>query len=255
MNLLYEILFFLLGIFAGKFFHKVGEAIPKKERILSSHDVCANCGHTLKWYEGIPLFSYILSRGTCHYCKGKIDILSTYISFFTGILFVVAFYSFSFSYELLVALGIVSLLMIIVVSDLNYLIIPDEVLITFSIYFILISLIFTGLSNTFHHLLYGIFLFGIMYLVMMIGKKKKKKETLGGGDIKMMFLFGFLLDPFLGILSVFIGSLFALPISLFLLWKQKEPVIPFGPFLLIALTFLFFTKLTTHDVLTFLQFR
>ena len=255
MNALYEILFFLLGIFLGKFFHKIGEAIPKKERILSSHDVCENCGHTLKWYEGIPLFSYLISFGKCHYCKGKIDVLSTYISFFTGLLFSVAFYSFSFSYELLVALGIVSMLMIIVVSDLNYLIIPDEVLIFFSVYFILLSFLFTGISNTFYHILYGILLFVVMYLVMVIGNFVLKKEALGGGDIKMMFLFGFLLDPFLGVLSIFIGSLFALPISLFLLCKQKEPVIPFGPFLLIALTFLFFTKLTTHDVLTFLQVR
>ena len=88
---------------------------------------------------------------------------------------------------------------------------------------------------------------------MVIGNKALKKESLGGGDIKLMFLFGLVLDPLLGAFSIFLGSLFALPMSLYLLYKQHEKVIPFGPFLLIALTFIYFTKLTTPMILSWLN--
>ena len=68
-----------------------------------------------------------------------------------------------------------------------------------------------------------------------------------------MFLFGLVLDPLLGTLAIFLGSLFALPMSLFLLYKNHEKVIPFGPFLLIAFTFLYFTKITPDMIVSFLR--
>ena len=89
---------------------------------------------------------------------------------------------------------------------------------------------------------------------MWCGEKVLKKESLGGGDVKMMFLFGLVLDPLLGTIAIFLGSVFALPMSLFLLYKNQEKVIPFGPFLLIALTFLYFTKITSPMIVSWLQF-
>lgn len=253
MQAIYLTLFFILGTLMGSFFTVVGLRLPKKENFTTTRSHCDNCHHELKLSEMIPLISYIIQRGKCRYCKKSIDILSSYIEFFTGVLFAVAYYSFGFSYELLIALGIVSLLMIVVVSDLTYLIIPDEVLITFSIYFIIIQLLNLGLKGAIGKIMTGIFLFLIMYLIMLIGNKLLKKESLGGGDIKMMFLFGLVLDPLLGIFSIFLGSLFALPVSFFLLYKENEKVIPFGPFLLIALAFLYFTKLTTPMILNFIN--
>lgn len=236
----------------GSFYTVVGLRLPKKENFINSHSHCDYCKHKLKLYDMIPLVSYIIQRGKCRYCGNKIDALSTYIEFFTGVLFAVAFYSFNFSYELLIALGIVSLLMIIVVSDITYLIIPDEVLVFFSSYFIIIQILNLGWQGAIGKILTGLFLFAVMYIIMIIGNKLLKKESLGGGDIKMMFVFGLVLDPFLGILSLFIGSIIALPISVLLLYKQHEKVIPFGPFLLVSLTLIYFTKITTDMILTWL---
>ena len=80
-----------------------------------------------------------------------------------------------------------------------------------------------------------------------------KKESLGGGDIKMMFIFGLILGPFLGACSIFIGSALALPVSIYFLYKDKERVIPFGPFLLIALTLLYFTNITPELIINFIK--
>ena len=76
---------------------------------------------------------------------------------------------------------------------------------------------------------------------------------MGGGDIKMMFIFGLILHPFLGVISIFLGSCLALPASLFILMKNKERIVPFGPFLLIALTLIYFTHLTPQLILDFFK--
>lgn len=252
MNILYLIIFFILGSLMGSFLTVIGLRLPKKENFTTTHSHCDSCGHVLYLYEMIPIISYLIQKGKCRYCKAKIDILSTFIELFTGLLFAVAFYAFGFSYELLIALGIVSLLMTVVVSDITYLIIPDELLIFFSIYFIIIQILNLGIVGAFYKILTGLFLFSIMYLIMIIGNKVLKKESLGGGDIKMMFVFGLILDPLVGVVSLFLGSIIALPISLVLLIKQKENVIPFGPFLLIALTCLYFFQVTSPMILEWL---
>ena len=251
MEILYLIIFFILGTILGTIYTVIGLRLPNNEKIFIKRK-CKKCGHDLSTLDLIPLLSYIIGKGRCRYCRGKIDILFPYMEFFTGLLFSVAYYSFGLSYHLLIALGMISLLMIIVVSDLTYLIIPDEVLITASIYFLIIQLLNLGIKGAINQVLSGLFLFTTMYIVMLLGNKLFKKESLGGGDIKMMFVFGLVLDPLLGILAIFLGSLFALPMSLYLMKKNNEKVIPFGPFLLIAFVFIYFTKITPSGLMNLL---
>lgn len=243
MEILYLIIFFILGMLFGSFLTVVGSRIPKGEDFIKGHSHCDKCKHELSLLDMIPIFSYLFLRGRCRYCHTKIDGLSTYMEFFTGILFSLAFSVFGFSYELLIALGIVSMLIIISVSDISYLTIPDEVLIFFSGYFIIIKCLASGVLASLFSILSGFCLFGIMYLIMILGDFLFKKESLGGGDIKMMFVFGLLIDPVLGLLVIFIASLLALPVSLFILLRKKENLVPFGPFLLISLMFIYFTKI------------
>ena len=253
MEILYLIIFFILGTVLGTIYTVIGLKLPNNEKIVVKRK-CKKCHHELSIKDLIPLVSYTLSKGRCRHCKGKIDILFPYMEFFTGLLFSVAYYSFGFSYQLLIALGMISLLMTIVVSDLTYLIIPDEILIVASVYFLVIQFLDLGLKGAISHLLSGVFLFTIMYTVMLIGNKAFKKESMGGGDIKMMFVFGLVLEPLLGTLTIFLGSLFALPMSLYLMKRNNEKVIPFGPFLLIAFVFIYFTKMTPDSLMKFLGF-
>ncbi|MDO5003146.1 MAG: prepilin peptidase [bacterium] len=254
MELTYILLFFILGTYMGSFYTVVGLRLPKKEDFIFSRSRCDQCKHQLSLIEMVPILSYFLLKKKCRYCDSKISPLSTYIELFTGVLFAVSYYSFSFSYELLIALGIISMLMIIVVSDLTYLIIPNEVLVFFSIYFIIIQFLSLGLKNTIIHILTGLFLFILMYLIMILGNHAFKKESMGGGDVKLMFLFGLVLDPLLGALTIFLGSFFALPISLFLYFTNKEKIIPFGPFLVMALAFIYFTKIDSSMIINWFKF-
>ena len=253
MKSLYLIIFFLFGTFFGSFFTVVGLRLPQKISFLKGHSHCDSCGHDLNFSDMVPIFSYVFLGGKCRYCHQKISPLSTYMELFTGVLFALAYYSFGLSYSLFIALGIIAMLIIISVSDMTYLIIPDELLVFFTVYFVIFEFLDLGFKLTFLQILSGLFLFFVMYLIMLIGNKVFKRESMGGGDIKMMFIFGLILHPFLGVISIFLGSCLALPASLFILMKNKERIVPFGPFLLIALTLIYFTHLTPQLILDFFK--
>ena len=106
-----------------------------------------------------------------------------------------------------------------------------------------------------------------MYLMMMVSSAIFKREALGGADIKLMFIVGLTLAPiysqvtqkellvaFLIIfLVIIVASLIALPISIYLLVRNKEHVIPFGPFIVAALLIIYFTKIDVSDVFNWLM--
>lgn len=243
MNLFYLIIFFLLGLFMGSFFTVVGLRLPKKENFITNRSYCDHCHHELSFLDMVPLFSFLFLRARCRYCKKKISDLSSYMEFFTGVLFALAYYAFGLSANLLIALGIVSLLIIISVSDITYLIIPDELLVFFACYFLIIITISQGVLATIFSACSGLVLFAVMYGIMLFGNYVFKKETLGGGDIKLMFVIGLVVSPLSGLFVIFLASVLALPVSLFILMKKKQKLIPFGPFLLISFTFVYFTQI------------
>ena len=254
MRLVYIILFFIVGLFMGSFYTVVGSRLPKREDFVKKRSHCDNCGHNLSFLDMIPIISYIFLRGKCRYCHEKISPLSTYMELFSGILYALSFFVFGRSYELFIALGIVSLLIILSVSDISYYIIPDEILIFFTGYFLIVITIKSGVMSALYALLSGIVLFGFMYIIMLLGNFIFKKESLGGGDIKLMFVIGLVLNPFLGIVVIFLASFIALPISLIILWKKRQNLIPFGPFLLIGFTLIYFMQLSMSTIIEFISF-
>ena len=253
MNIVYLITFFIVGLFFGSFYTVVGLRLPKNENFITNRSYCDKCHHSLSFLDMIPILSYILLKGRCRYCKEKIDGLSTYMEFFTGVLFALSYYAFGFSYELFIALGIVTMLIIISVSDISYYIIPDELLIFFIGNFLIIKTLSSGIIGAFFSIFYGLILFGIMYLIMLLGNFLFKKETLGGGDVKMMFVFGLVLHPLLGLCVIFLGSFIALPVSIMILVKKHQNLVPFGPFLLISFAFIYFTRIDINMIMNFIK--
>ena len=253
MQSLYLIILFVLGTLFGSFFTVVGSRLPRGENFIKKRSHCDNCKHNLSFLDMIPILSFLFLKGKCRYCGKKIDSLSTWMELFTGILFSLSYFTFGFSYQLFFALGIVSLLIILSVSDISYYIIPDEVLIFFSGYFIVLTTLNRGIKAALLAILSGLILFFFMYIVMLLGNFLFKKESLGGGDIKLMFVIGLVLHPFLGLFVIFIASVIALPISLIILWRKKKNLVPYGPFLLIAFMLIYFTRLDMKIIIDFIR--
>ena len=155
MDIVYLIIFFILGTLMGSFFTVVGSRLPRGEDFIKSRSHCDNCTHELSLLDMVPIISYLFLRGRCRYCGTKISPLSSYMEFFTGVLFALSYFIFGFSYELLIALGIVALLIIVSVSDISYYIIPDQLLIFFSGYFLIITCLNSGVMSALFSILDG----------------------------------------------------------------------------------------------------
>ena len=87
MDIVYLIIFFILGTLMGSFFTVVGSRLPRREDFIKSRSHCDNCTHELSLLDMVPIISYLFLRGRCRYCGTKISPLSSYMEFFTGILF------------------------------------------------------------------------------------------------------------------------------------------------------------------------
>ena len=244
MEYLYLIGFFILGTILASFYGVVGDRLPKNQSILKpKYSYCPNCKKRLRWYELIPLFSYLIQLGKCRECKKDIPFMYFFIELVCGLLFAVCYYSFGFSYELIVGLTLVSFFTIVIVSDLKYMIIPDEVTIIASLIIIVVNFLNFGLTEGLIKIGYGLITFGTMYLIMLMGNFIFKKETLGGADIKLMFIAGLVLHPLIGVIVIFVASCIALPISLVIYLTDKEHIIPFGPFLAASIILMYFLKI------------
>lgn len=255
MKIVYTIFIWIIGCIFGSFFNVVGYRIPNNLSIVRPGSFCPKCKHDLKWYELIPVFSYIIQGGKCRCCYERISIIYPIIELTTGVLFATSYFVFGFSYQFVIAIIISSLLVIVIVSDINYLIIPDEVTLFFCILMFVVKLIFEGVKGAGLSLLSGLFLFVLTYLIMLLGNWIFKKESLGGGDVKLMFFVGITIGPVLGTFSIFLSSLIALPLSLLVYLKDKDNVIPFGPFILIALFALVLFEVDAISILNLFKVR
>ncbi len=238
---MYYIIAFILGLLFGSFYLVVATRLPKNESIVKPDSHCDNCQKKLKWYELIPIFSYLFLKGKCAKCHTKISILNPLIELFTGLLFLLSYILFGLSYELLISIIISSVLVIIFITDFKSYLILDSPIVIGSILLIIINIFNKSFSTTLLIIGQALIVTTVIFLVKIIGDKVFKKESLGGGDIKLMIFVGLLLGIKLGLISFALSAFLALPYALFLIFNKKEKEVPFGPFIITAafLVFIF----------------
>lgn len=246
------LLFFIFGTIFGSFYNVVGYRIPKGESLLYPSSHCTKCNHKLKPLELIPIFSFLIQGGKCKKCKDKISWFYPIFEFSSGLLFAFSYIVFGFSLECLLSIVFISMLLIIIISDYQTMIIPDSILIVFSILIIIIKFFIVGISGVGISILHALGSFIFMLLLKLFGDFLFKKESMGGGDIKLMAVFGLMFGFPMSIVSVFIASFVGLPISLIILKKNNSHEIPFGPFLAVAAILIVLLKLDINSILNLL---
>ena len=110
------IIIFLVGTILGSFYLVIGSRLPLKENIFTGRSRCDSCYTQLKWYEMIPIFSYLWQRGKCNYCHKKINILHLIIEIVTGVLFLIGYLYYGLNISLGIYLVSISLALIIFIS-------------------------------------------------------------------------------------------------------------------------------------------
>ena len=190
MELYIYIIIFIFGSIMGSFLNVLAVRLSNNESIIYPRSHCHNCNHKLKWYELIPIISYIIQKGKSRCCHTRIPISYLIVEIVTGALYCTAYHSFGFTNELIISLIFISSLIVVIISDIEYMIILDEVIASSCIIIIILYLSLFGLEFTVNKILSAILAFITMYVIKLIGDHLFKRESMGGGDIKLMFLFG-----------------------------------------------------------------
>ena len=244
MTIYISIVLFIFGIIMGSFYNVLATRLPQNRSIVRPGSHCDFCKEQLKWYENIPLLSYILQMGKCRHCK-KIIPFNIFVSeLATGVLFVFSYLYFGISYEFFIMMILSSLTVIIFVSDFKYMIILDSPLVISAVLIFILKWTYYGINNALLSLLNGLLVFLVMLLVGFVGKKAYKREALGGGDIKLSFVIGMILGIQLSMVSLIFSTFLALPYALATIVLKKDSEVPFGPFIVSSLliVFLYYDK-------------
>jgi len=219
---------FILGLILGSFYNVVGLRVPEKQSIVAPRSACPHCHHQLTSFELIPVFSYMFLGGKCRQCKARISPIYPLMELATGLLFVLAPLILGWTNELFVAWTLISLFIIIFVSDITYMIIPDKVLLFFTGIFLLERIVIP-LQPWWDSLAGAAAGFLLLLFIAVISK-----GGMGGGDIKLFALIGFVMGIKLVFISFFISALYGAIFGIIGLMtgkvKRKNPI-PFGPFI------------------------
>lgn len=238
---------FILGLIMGSFYTVVGLRSPQNESIIKPRSHCVNCNHQLKWYELIPVISWIIQKGKCRSCGEKISLIYPIIELITGLLFMVAYLLYGISYEFFTMIIISSLLVIIYVSDFKYLVILDGPLFLFYILILGLKYYYFGYKTFIISLISGLVLLLFMLVIKIIGDKVFKRESLGGGDVKLVMLFGFTLGIRLSFISLIVGCFLAFPFAIYYVFTNKQREVPFGPFLITGMLIIYLLETQILD--------
>lgn len=245
MTLYYSIFFFVFGAVFGSFFNVVGLRLPKKEPFHDDRSYCPHCKTELTAKELIPIVSFIIQVGKCRTCKARISPLYPMIELATGLLFLYSFLQFNLRIELITAILFISLLMIVFVTDITYMLIPNRLLLFFLPLFIIMR-IYEPLRPWYDAIIGAIVGYGLVAIIIIVSK-----GGMGAGDMKLLGLLGIVLGWKLVLLTFFLAAFLGAIIGGFLMLikrvKRKQPI-PFGPYIVIAAIISYFYG---EEVVTF----
>lgn len=248
------LLLFFFGLSVGSFLNCVIFRL-KSEKNLMGRSFCPHCKHILSWKDLIPLFSFLILKGKCRYCRKKISWQYPLVELSTGLLFSLIYFFFSTLYfsldnfvvgmvALFFLFSIICFSIILFVFDLKYYSIPDKIIypaIFTSFFFNLyLSLFLFNSLEFFKNSLITTFLSALFFFSLWFFSKGK---AMGFGDWEVIVFLGFFLGFPKILICIFSAFFLGAIVSLILIFLKKKTLkseIPFVPFLIIGALFSFF---------------
>jgi len=247
-------LVFIFGLLIGSFLNVCIVRLPRDRSIVKPPSHCPGCREPIRFYDNIPVISFLLLRGRCRACGEPISWRYPLVECMNAAFFVLIAREFGVSGEAFLLMAFCSSLIVITFIDLDHQIIPDfitlpGILIGISIAPLVMSALGEPLPFYLGRLMphAGHYLAGFVNSVtgMLCGavpllaigwlwEKLRHIEAMGGGDVKLMGMVGSFLGWKGALLTIMLGAISGsiIGIALILLKRhQMEKVIPFGPFL------------------------
>ncbi len=227
-----NILIFIFGILVGSFLNVCIIRIPKHKSIITEPSHCMNCKYRLKWYDLVPLASWLILKGKCRKCGQPISKQYPIIEAVNGIAWVLIFIIRGFKYDLVYDvttvcyLALFSALLVLSVIDFR----TYEIPLGCNIFILAVGLIhlFVDYSNWLQYVigLTAVSLF--LYIIYVVSKGR----GIGGGDVKLMAACGLLLGWKLNIIAFVLGCIVGSVIHIVRMKiSNKDHVLAMGPYL------------------------
>ena len=229
-TIFFAIIIFLYGIIIGSFLNVCIYRIPKKENIVTTRSHCMSCGYQLKWYDLIPLFSWLALGGRCRKCKAKISVQYPAIEALNGVLYLIVFLCYGVSIETLLYCLMASALLALSVIDFR----TFEIPLGFNVFIAVLGLVrvLTDLTNWREYAVGFFAVSTVLYIIYVLTKGR----GIGGGDIKLMAASGLLLGWKCNILAFLLGCIIGSAIHLLRMrFTNAERVLALGPYLSIGI--------------------
>lgn len=247
------ILAFLFGTVFGSFFNCMAWRIAHHESVLKGRSHCAVCGHTLGIADLIPVFSWLLLRGRCRYCKEKISPRYVAAELVCGCGFVLSFLRYGVSWRTLQVIVLFCILLALSLTDFEIYEIPDRFILAGIVWYpasswlmdrrlsltgMTVSILQDGESltlsawgqNLLAGLIGGFAIGGGMLFLSLLFDHLLGKESMGGGDIKLFFMTSLYLGLLQGLFSLILSCIAGLVIAA--LMRRRR--VPFGPAISLA---------------------
>lgn len=220
------IVVFLYGITIGSFLNVLIYRLPKKENIVTTRSHCMSCGYQLKWYDLIPLFSYLALGGRCRKCKTKLSVQYPVIEALNGVLYLVVFARYGLSIDSLLYCLLFSTLLALSVIDFR----TYEIPVGFNYFILALGLVrvATDYTNWLQYVIGLVAVSFVLYLIYQISKG----AAIGGGDVKLMAATGLLLGWQCNLLGFLLGCILGSVIHIIRMKvSNANHVLAMGPYL------------------------
>ena len=238
---MFYIIVFIFGSIWGSFSNVCIHRIPDNISVISDRSYCPSCKKLIKWYDNIPLLSFIILKAKCRSCSAKIKTKYFIIELISALSFVLIFHLYGISFTTLLLFILSICFTIIIFIDMKHFIIPNELTFTLMIIGFLKSFdpylnqyLFPNYLNS---LIGGVIGYSIIWFIIFAYKKIRNKEGMGLGDAKLLsaigFWFGWISIPFILFFSSFAALIFAVP-GLLNKSKNMSSQIPFGPYIILG---------------------
>lgn len=226
------IMLFLLGLCVGSFCNVLICRIPKEEEFVRTPSHCMTCGHELKWYELIPLFSWLAQGGKCRACGVRLSAQYPIVEALNGVMWLLTGLLFRGDW-LTVGLycGLFSLLLVLSVIDWRTFIIPNGI--NLAIFLLGVARLVTDLDNWLTYLI-GMLSVSLVFLLLHV---LTGGNGLGMGDVKLVAAAGLLLGWQKMLLAVLVGSLSGAIIHSVRMKHGADRKLAFGPYLAAGIWF------------------
>ncbi len=189
-------MFFLMNFFAFIFGAAIGSflnvcifRLPAKTSIVKPRSQCPYCQHPIRNGDNIPLISFILLRGKCRDCGGKISWRYPLVEFITALLSLLLFLKFGLTLKFLIFFIFTAVLIVITFIDLDHQIIPDIITLPGIPIFFLLAVFVVKIPWL--EALIGLLIGGgVLFAIAFVYELLTKREGMGGGDIKLLAMIG-----------------------------------------------------------------